>query len=327
LSAGQGPDTLRQLKDRCLAAKAQGRSADEEAAHNERLHRARSCRTWTDRDGTFRLDARLAPDAGASLLATLKAETDRVFALNRKAGIRERPNAYAADALVALVTGIGILGASGLAGSGLAGSGVGDDNELDAGSGGGTGSGLDGSGGTTRRRSDPKAVVHLRVDLDALRNGVVGPTGTCEIPGVGPVSIQHARALMGDAIFKLVIARGIDVHTVVNLGRHVPEVLKTALLERDRACVVPGCDRIDRLEKDHRIVAYVDDGEVSMENLAKLCHYHHYLKTHKGFQILGEPGNWHWVPPKRAKGSDLSSMTADPSPALFTNPALFTDTE
>jgi hypothetical protein len=259
------------------------------------------------------------------VLATLKAEGDRVFAVNRKAGVRERPDAYAADALVALVTGMGILGAQGGAVSGREGD-LGDDvsgldNELD-----GAGSGA-GPGGKTRRRSDPKAVVHLRVDLDALRNGVVGPTGTCEIPGVGPVSIQHARQLMGDAIFKLVIARGIDVHTVVNLGRHVPEVLKTALLERDRACVVPGCDRIDRLEKDHRIVAYVDDGEVSMENLAKLCHYHHYLKTHKGFQILGEPGNWRWVPPKRPMGSDPAGVTADPSPALFTNPALFTHTE
>ena len=305
LRAGSGSDTLRQLKDRCLRAKAQGRSETDEAKHNEALHRARSCRTWSDRDGAFRLDARLTPDAGASLLAALRAESDRVFDVARKAGVHESSDAYAADALVALVTGKGIRAAEPVRVPARSGSEASNGDGSD-------------DPAPTPRIPDPKAIVHLRVDLDALRNGSIVEGQTCEIAGVGTVSIEHARKLMGDAIFELVIANGVDVTTVCHLGRSIRKSLKMALLERDRTCVVPGCDRTQGLEIDHRIIAYADGGEASMANLARLCHHHHYLRTHQGFALLGEPGNWQWVPPKRSGNSD-PPPPPDPNPPLFPN--------
>ncbi|HEX3460500.1 MAG TPA: hypothetical protein VHT49_06320, partial [Acidimicrobiales bacterium] len=58
-------DTVRQTRDRCQRAKAQGRSKQEAKALYDAIHRDRSCRMWTDFEtGAFRLDARLTPDVG-----------------------------------------------------------------------------------------------------------------------------------------------------------------------------------------------------------------------------------------------------------------------
>ena len=102
---GARTDSLRQVKDRCARVKAEARSAKDAEAAYEAIRSSRHCRTWTDRDGAFRLDARLTPDAGAALLATLTTEADARFARARQAGVRDTPDAYRADALVDLVTG------------------------------------------------------------------------------------------------------------------------------------------------------------------------------------------------------------------------------
>ena len=265
---GAEKDTLRQLKERCLRAKAEGRSSEEAARAQEAIRQARRCRTWTNGDGAFRLDALLTPDAGAKLSASLTVESDRMFRQARTAGRHEPSRAYAADALVALVTGQNDGGSETLERSpSHAGSAprtdVGGDRvradhgappepdapaEPDA-----PPVSPDKSG---RRGRAPTAAVLLRVDLDALRRGSVGDGDTCEIPGVGPVPIETARSLMGDAITDLVITNGVDVTTVCHLGRSIPAPLKTALIERDRCCVVPGCDVSRGLEIDHWRISF-----------------------------------------------------------------------
>ena len=110
----------------------------------------------------------------------------------------------------------------------------------------------------------PPASVHLRVDLAALRRGSIEDGECCEIPGVGPVPIETARSVLGDAIVQLVITKGKDIATRFrNLGRSVFAV-QTALNERDLTCVVPGCDVRDGLETDHRIIPFIDDGETAL---------------------------------------------------------------
>src|SRR5258706_556594 len=71
----------------------------------EQIRRSRYLRHWTDRDGAVRFDARLTPDSGARLLAAVDAHKFRIVEQARKAGVRERFDAYAADALVALAGG------------------------------------------------------------------------------------------------------------------------------------------------------------------------------------------------------------------------------
>jgi hypothetical protein len=139
--------------------------------------------------------------------------------------------------------------------------------------------------------------VTLRVDLDALRRGSIGPGEVCEIPGVGPVSVATARDLMGDALVDLVVTNGVDVTTICHLGRSIPTALRKAVVDRDRTCVVPGCDAAQGLEMDHWGVDFNDDGPASLENIARLCSHHHDLRTHRGFRLGGGPGRWTWEPP------------------------------
>ena len=99
------------LRRRCAEIKAATASKEDEAARTRRIHAARRLRTWTESDGTFRLDARLSQDAGARVLAGLEGEADKIFAEARRSGAREPSQAYLADALVALVTSPGMDGA------------------------------------------------------------------------------------------------------------------------------------------------------------------------------------------------------------------------
>jgi Domain of unknown function (DUF222) len=94
--------TVKGLRDRCREVRA-GAEVDDRACAR-RLHVMRSAHEWTDPDGAYRLEARLAPDAGARFSSARKAHIDRIFCDARRAGRREPRTAYAADALVALAS-------------------------------------------------------------------------------------------------------------------------------------------------------------------------------------------------------------------------------
>ncbi|HEX7443206.1 MAG TPA: hypothetical protein VF320_04935 [Acidimicrobiales bacterium] len=176
---GAQHDNLRQLKERCLRAKAQGRSPGDEARAAARIHHRRHCRTWTDEEGAFRLEALLTPDAGAEVLASLRARADRLFDQARRTGLLEPPDAYRADALVALVCGAGIPGPTTTGATRDGGAGPESTNS------GSTPGSTPGS--TTRPRTPgPRATVHLRVDLDARAGGRWGKGGSVRSPGWAP---------------------------------------------------------------------------------------------------------------------------------------------
>jgi len=143
----------------------------------------------------------------------------------------------------------------------------------------------------------PKALVHVRVDIEALRRGSTFPGEVCEIPGVGPISVATARDLLGDGLAKVLITSATDVYSICNLGRAVPAKVMSALIERDRCCVVPGCGATYRLEVDHRVVPFASGGPTELANLARLCHHHHFLRTHEGYSLEGGPGAWVWIHP------------------------------
>lgn len=144
------------------------------------------------------------------------------------------------------------------------------------------------------------ATVHVRVDHAALVRGYVEPGELCEIPGVGPVPVEVARRLAVDSILSVLVTDGVDVTTVAHSGRTIPEALRRALVERDPVCVVPGCDTRNDLEFDH-IRPFAEGGPASLANLARLCHWHHYLKTHHGHVLergeVDDPDGpaWRWI--------------------------------
>jgi uncharacterized protein DUF222/HNH endonuclease len=242
--------TVARLRDRCREVVA---AANEDPDADERLHRSRYLRSWSDADGAFRMDARLTPDSGARLIATVRARARALQEQARRAGSKESADAYAADGLVSLAE--------------------------------------DGTAGT-------RAVVHVHVDRSAWNRGRIERDERCFIPGVGPIPVAAARRLASDGIVKAVLADAADVTAVAHFGRTIPAKIRTALEARDVTCVVPGCDEREALEIDH-IKPLGEGGETSLANLARLCRWHHSLKTHRGWRLAGTPGAWKWFKSKR----------------------------
>jgi hypothetical protein len=143
-------------------------------------------------------------------------------------------------------------------------------------------------------------MVHVRVDRSALLRGHASGEEVCDIPGMGPIPVAAARRLASDAIFKALVTDGADVRAVAHLGRTIPARVRTALEARDPTCVVPGCDTRHGLEIDH-LIPVARGGPTSMDNLARLCTWHHYLKSHHRYRLEGGPDNWTWTGPDPPK--------------------------
>ena len=251
--------SIGELREECRRVRAA--AAPDELARYEAIRRSRYFRSWSEADGAVRLDARLTPDAGAAVLATIDARKNEIFKEARRAGRREPYQAYAADALVSLAT-----------------------------------------GDTRGAAPGPRAMVHVRVDHAALMRGHAEAGEVCEIPGIGPIPVATARALASDAILKVLVTDGVDIKAVAHAGRTISAHLRTALEARDQTCVVPDCDIQHGLQIDHRI-PLSSGGLTTLENLDRMCPWHHYLKTHCGYRIEGGPGSWQLRSPDQQEGT------------------------
>ena len=98
--------SLVELRDAAEAVKAARRSVEDEALRYETIRKARHLRSFMGRDGAFKGQLSLTPDAGAKVLAVLQPASDFFFDEARREGRREHNEAYLADALVAVVTGM-----------------------------------------------------------------------------------------------------------------------------------------------------------------------------------------------------------------------------
>ena len=263
--------TVRDLRDatnRVVAA------ATDEAARHRQIHKSRFFKSWTDPDGSFNVKGRMTVANGALVMAALKPIQDEIFRAARKSGEHERPEAYAADALMVLCERSSTSESS--------------------------------ENGTKTTR--PNVVMNIRVDIDALKRGHTEHGEVCEIAGVGPIPVATATEYLGEAFLKLLVLDGVDIKTVAHMGRAIPAPLRTAVEERDRVCQVPTCDMSVGLEIDH-IVPFAEGGAASFENLVRLCKRHHLQKTHDGYRL--EPAEvegasearWDWRAPPDLKRS------------------------
>ena len=90
----------KELKDAAqrVVASVSGQTEEEQAA----VHRTRYLRTWIDREGAFRIDAKLTKAEGAKVRAVLEPLMEIEFTTARRHGRRESSDAYRADALVVM---------------------------------------------------------------------------------------------------------------------------------------------------------------------------------------------------------------------------------
>ena len=245
------------------------RRGEREAARSERsLHDRRYCRAWTEPSGSVRLDARIGPRDGAALLAALRQEHERLR--------RRRAAGAPGDGGPGDATGAASVRADQLRADALV--------RLVTGK-------VEGQG-----LGRPELLV--RVDAEALRRGEAIGEETCEIAGVGPVSVGVARSVLGEALWTLLVASGTDIRTVTTTTRVIPTKVRNALWSRDRECVVPRCGETEDLEIDHWTRDFGWHGVTELDNLALVCSVHHAMKTRTGWRLLGGPGRWVWLAPK-----------------------------
>jgi hypothetical protein len=308
---------LRRLREECARTSAR---AEDEAKRHQRLHRQRSLRTWKGPDGSWNLSVRNTPEVGAEFEAALAPLREAIFGAARLRGEHESGEAYGADALAAMVRrslgaedGSGTGGARGrgaaVAGGqpapagGAAAEGAAAQAEPTGGPGGAGASGgaddsLDAPEGAGARRAArsrrPDTKVIALIDYEALKRGVAEGGETCEIAGVGPVSVATVRSLLGDAFGAAIVTNGVDVFSVAHLGRSVSAHQRSALEARGYGCEVPGCGSATALEIDH-IDEWCKTFRTTLEALAWMCRPHHQDKTYRGWRLLGPPGRRRWV--------------------------------
>ncbi len=162
----------------------------------------------------------------------------------------------------------------------------------------------------------PTCSVIVRVDRDALLRGHTEGDECCEIDNQGPIPVAMARDLANDSFLRIVFHEAGDIRAVCHLGRTINQQLRTALVFRDRTCVVPGCGTSFGLEIDH-IVPFAEGGPTTLDNLALLCHHHHFLKTYEGWVLSSEGTGPKGTPRWRF----------EPQPAFGQEPGLGMDTD
>ncbi|MHB1535280.1 MAG: HNH endonuclease signature motif containing protein, partial [Acidimicrobiales bacterium] len=299
-------------------------SAGEDRERHDAIHRSRYLRTWTDRDGAGRLDARLTPEALAAFRAGLAPFERQAFDAARRGRERERSECYGADALIAMARAAGSRGASG--------GGASREGASGAASSGPPSSGPSPDGPSPDEPSPdgpspdepspdysppddappsddgapgPPAKVIAVVDHAALVRGYVEGDECCRIEGLGPVPVSSVRAMMGDSFLAAVVRDGVDIRSVVHLGRAPTALQRSALIVRDPTCVVPGCDQGAHLEYDH-CPPWAQTRHTTLDELARLCAHHHHLKTYSGWTLAAPPPS----PPRAIRS--VSSMTPRP---------------
>jgi len=299
LLAGSEDEPLRATRERCQRFRATASRQDPSAAA-QRIHAARSFSHWTGPDGAFHFQGQDTAERGAALLARLIPTADRLRDARRAAAAEatstpppgsgptpghgpEPEAALRADALYCLVVGGSASGATTLP--------------------------------TADRLIDrpPPATVIVRVDRDALVRGHVEPGEQCELDGHGPIPVATARALAVDAFLNVVVTEAGDITAVSHQGRTINRRLRTALVYRDRTCVVPGCGMPYGLEIDH-IDGWALGGPTELGNLALLCTHHHRLKTYEG-----------WVLQRNGPTDEDPQWTFTPQPPFGQEPGLGLD--
>jgi hypothetical protein len=310
---------LRRLREECARTQAR---AEDEAARAERLRRQRSLRTWTAADGSWNLLAKHTPEVGAQIEAALAPLKEAIFQGARRAGHHEPGEAYGADALAEMAR-RSVAADDARPGDVPAG----HPDHVPATEGVGASSGADARGAAAgdpaaevttparkparSRRPDTKVIV--LISYEALKRGLAEADETCEIAGVGPVSVATVNSLMGDAFGAAIVTDGVDVFTVAHLGRSATAHQRSALEARGYHCEVPGCGATTALEIDH-----IDDWHktyrTKLDAMAWLCGVHHTAKTNGGWRLEGPPGERRWVGPGEA-GVQPAGPGPDPPPA------------
>jgi hypothetical protein len=245
------------VKEEVLRAKA-AVDADENHA---RIRKERSARHYTDAGNAWHFHATGTVDDGAQFVKVFEPIVEQFFKAAYKDGREEPHEAYAFDAFLEL--------AQRAAGEGA---------------------------GTARPSKTPQLLSLVRVDHAALVRGQVERDEVCEITGLGPIPVRVARELLGDAVVKLVLTKGVDVANVTHLGRGPTVAQKIAMWWKTPQCTSLDCTRVQRIQFDHR-QEWRQTHHTRLDEGDGLCAHCHDLKTRRGWALVEGEGKRPLVPP------------------------------
>ncbi|NYD68808.1 HNH endonuclease signature motif containing protein [Agromyces atrinae] len=134
-----------------------------------------------------------------------------------------------------------------------------------------------------RRRRGPRPTVMITVPALTLLGHTDEPA---TLDGYGPIPIETARELAGDATSCIRILTHPETGTTLSVGRDrytVPPDLRAALQHRDTTCRFPGCNQPALTADIDHTTDWQHGGPTTLDNLAHLCRKHHTLKHHTGW--------------------------------------------
>ncbi|MGI8793576.1 MAG: hypothetical protein ACR2H3_10425, partial [Acidimicrobiales bacterium] len=275
-------------------AAAQAKQAARDEARTRRVqHDTRQLRKRSFDDGSVGGQFKLPPWVAGEVWAVLDRLTEHRFDQQRRAGVRDQREAYAADALCAA------LGIEPSVHPDRDVPAAGEPDESDE--------QTSANGEQGKVVGEPRVNIHKElvvvVDADSLRNGTVGPDGTCEIPGVGPVPVQAARDLLGEVGVSIVVNNGVDIANVTLGGRRLSKSMRLAMLA-GHGWRCGDCGTPYRLQNDHD-KPYAITRHTRLDELRPRCEVCHGVKTRREASLTAEAGrDWH-----RAAANIIAALT------------------
>jgi Domain of unknown function (DUF222)/HNH endonuclease len=310
LLEGVANESLAQTRQRCQRSRAAAAKADPVGAMKA-IRAARNFSSWIDPEGAFCYQGRDTPERGARILShieqtALRLRKEQHSATGSDGGENLPERCVRADAFYALITrthpdtdeNLRPTPSSSLRMPGA-------EHPTDV-----------AAPGFRPIDTPPRCDLVVRVDLAPLLRGHLLSGECCEIDNVGPIPVAMARDLANDSFLALVFHQAGDIKAVSHFGRTIKAKQRTALFERDRTCVVPGCGVSYGLEIDH-VIPFVEGGPTSLENLALLCHHHHFLKTFEGWTLTSQNST--------SKGNPIPPWRFEPPPPFGQEPDLGID--
>lgn len=163
-----------------------------------------------------------------------------------------------------------------------------------------SGAGPPGSGPASARfetlGASLKLIVRVPVDAGAAGRALERSPG---LPG-SPAAAER------DVFLVALAEDGVEIGSAAHHTRKFRVHQRTALEFRDPCCAVLGCAATARLELDHR-EEWSATHATCADGADRLCHAHHWLKTHRGYRLEPGTGKRRLLPPR--------GPTARPDPA------------
>ena len=266
-------DTTSKLKEKAAKKKA---AATDSRTRERRIRAERSLRTRTDAEGAFCLSLRGPAVDGLRLEALLRPYREQVFRTGQADGERATFENRSYDAFFEVLTQLQAAAAAGAPPKSAPAPVAGPE------------SGAPRPPEPAKPPGGNNTKVIVLIDHTALTRGHTIAGETCEVPGVGPISVATATELMSDAFLAAVVTKGRDVVTVAHLGRGLNAHQRTAVEALGLRCSNRACNRTIAIQIDHRR-PFADDPQTKLNNQDPLCPECHRRKTHHGWLL--EPGS------------------------------------